>query len=73
VFENIKQIAQDNGWELTENAERIASFLKRQAEKYGKPYCPCTTIRTEQTVCPCKTMREKGVCHCGLFKPAEKN
>lgn len=36
-------------------------------DKYGKEYCPCQPQRTEDTVCPCKNMRELHACKCGLY------
>lgn len=43
--------------------------LKRNKEKYGKKYCPCSLVRDEDTVCMCKEFREmeEGTCHCQLY------
>lgn len=34
-------------------------------------YCPCSLIKSEDTVCPCKEFREstelERPCHCGLY------
>lgn len=51
-------------WEL------IQKGLKRNKEKYGKRYCPCSLVRNEDTICMCKEFREapKGTkCHCGIY------
>lgn len=31
--------------------------------------CPCVPkyARTDDTICPCKSMREENICKCGLF------
>lgn len=36
---------------------------------YGKRYCPCSLVRTDDTVCMCKEFREmeEGTCHCQLY------
>lgn len=34
---------------------------------YGARYCPCAVNRTNDTVCPCKNMRELNECHCQLY------
>lgn len=49
--------------------ETVLAGLKRNKEKYGARYCPCSLIRTEDTICPCKEFREMGVgtCHCQLY------
>lgn len=49
--------------------ETVLSGLKRNKEKYGKRYCPCSLERTDDTVCMCKEFREmdKGICHCQLY------
>jgi len=30
-------------------------------------YCPCVVSRSEDTICPCKKMREENKCICGLY------
>lgn len=52
-----------------DKVERIKSALVQKSLKYGKSYCPCVPPRShnDDTVCPCKTYRETGVCHCGLY------
>lgn len=57
---------------VTDNKEIrriVLDGLKRNKEKYGKRYCPCSFIRNEDTVCPCKEFREmeEGICHCQLY------
>ena len=38
--------------------ETVLAGLKRNKEKYGKKYCPCSLVRDENTVCMCKEFRE---------------
>ena len=49
--------------------ETVLAGLKRNKEKYGKKYCPCSLVRDEDTVCMCKEFREmeEGICHCQLY------
>lgn len=49
--------------------ETVVAGLKRNKEKYGKFYCPCSVIRNDDTVCQCKEFKEmeSGWCHCQLF------
>lgn len=49
--------------------ETVLAGLKRNKELYGKRYCPCSLIRTDETVCMCKEFQEmeEGTCHCQLY------
>lgn len=38
--------------------ETVLAGLKRNKEKYGKKYCPCSLVRDEDTICMCKEFRE---------------
>lgn len=48
--------------------ETVLAGLKRNKEKYGKKYCPCSLVRDEDTICMCKEFREmeEGTCHCQI-------
>lgn len=48
--------------------ETVLAGLKRNKELYGKRYCPCSLIRTDETVCMCKEFQEmeEGTCRCML-------
>ena len=51
----------------------VEKFRKKLDETDG--YCPCRTVRNDDTICPCKDFREQetpGSCHCGLFMKVEK-
>lgn len=52
----------DTGHVLT-----ILSRLGENEIRYGKPYCPCLSQHTEDTVCPCRYMRKNQACRCGLY------
>jgi hypothetical protein len=41
--------------------------------KANNGYCPCKTIKNEDTKCICKEFMEQGLgeCHCGLYKKIE--
>ena len=53
-----------------EHAESI-----RQAIYENEGYCPCSTIKNEDTKCMCKEFREakSGTCHCGLYIKEESS
>ena len=50
--------------------ERIRKGIEKKKERFGAGYCPCVTplAHSEDTICPCRTSRETGYCHCGLYK-----
>ena len=43
--------------------------IVKQKLKENNGYCPCRTIKTDDTRCICKEFREQseGECHCGLY------
>ena len=49
--------------------ETVLAGLKRNKEKYGKKYCPCSLVRDEDTVCMCHQITEKkdSTGHCQLY------
>lgn len=52
-----------------EHRRMILDALYDNYCRYGKRYCPCSVIRDNDTVCPCKDFRDmkEGICHCGLY------
>ena len=57
-----------------EHVKRIDRLLEENLKKYGKRFCPCTIIRDDDHVCPCKEFIEsetKGECHCGKYIKTE--
>ena len=51
-----------------ELANQIRTMLKN-----NNGYCPCKTVKNEDTKCICKEFMEQGLgeCHCGLYKKIE--
>lgn len=52
------------------NPDREIVTRVQEALKESDGYCPCATIRNEDTKCMCKDFRENvssGECHCGLY------
>ena len=45
--------------------EHVQQILKALEIKDG--YCPCVITKNEDTVCPCKKMREENYCCCKLY------
>ena len=57
-----------------EQVERIDKLLKKNEEKYGKRYCPCSVVHDDEHVCPCVEFIEStelGDCHCGKYTKVE--
>jgi ferredoxin-thioredoxin reductase catalytic subunit len=50
---------------LTDNKEHIEKILQGIAKKDG--HCPCVLAMNEDTICPCKKMREESKCCCKLY------
>jgi ferredoxin-thioredoxin reductase catalytic subunit len=63
-----EKYAQMMGLQIGEHANIILEGLELNKSLYGYRYCPCSLIRTTDTICPCKNMKENRECHCGLFK-----
>ena len=53
---------------ITDRINIMAEKFLRQEKVYGDIYCPCQAKKDEDTLCPCKFMREHNACRCGLFK-----
>ena len=62
---------------LNPDKEHVNDVYKNLAHNillYGAAYCPCQSRHIKDTICPCKFMRDKGACRCGLYlKDGEKN
>lgn len=73
ILNELKLIAEENGYELTENAEKIAKFRARTGLDLGKcvcdpknPYKGCIS-----NLCR-KEIEEDGVCGCRCFRRVDK-
>lgn len=53
--------------QLNPNEKVVEAIRKRLVVTGG--YCPCITEQNEDTICPCKKMREEGKCCCTLYVP----
>ena len=51
------------------NSDKEVVDLIRQKLKENDGYCPCRTVKNEDTKCICKEFleQEEGECHCGLY------
>ena len=48
--------------------ELVAEIRKAIQENDG--HCPCSIVKSDDTLCMCKAFRDKeepGECHCGLY------
>ena len=50
---------------LNPDREFVSKFTKKLKENDG--YCPCAIVKTKDTKCKCKDMREKNICICELY------
>ena len=67
--------AQKYGMQVNPKATIALGVLEKLGEnqvKYGAPFCPCLPTHKDETVCPCRYMRELKACRCGLYvRPKE--
>lgn len=72
IKEELKKIAKDNNYTLTDNIDKIIKAKLRFFGEENWRNCPC--VRDGKHACLSETCREqiesKGVCHCNLFKKA---
>ena len=70
VVEEIKKLAKENNFGLTDNAERIAGAKLRFFGIDDWKKCPCVNDGEHACISPkCREQIEnEGVCHCNLFK-----
>ena len=46
--------------------EKVVTAIRNRLQ-ITKGYCPCVPEQTQDTICPCKKMREDGKCCCNLY------
>jgi len=51
---------------LNPNKELLGKIQNRI--KLNDGFCPCNPKKDADTKCPCKDVRETGICHCSLYK-----
>lgn len=69
TYEPEKNAAQ-YGMQVNPKTYHVVSTLEKlgmNQVKYGAPYCPCLPSHTNDTICPCRYMREMKACRCGLY------
>ena len=50
---------------LNEDKEHVLKIIDGIYKRKG--HCPCMIEESEDTICPCKDMRENSKCHCKLY------
>lgn len=69
ILSEMKLIAEENGVELTENAEKIASFRARTGIRLNKCVCdPKNPYRGCISNLCMKEIKEENICHCRAFQ-----
>lgn len=51
--------------QLNSNRVLVMQIMRGVVAKGG--YCPCKVQKTEENLCPCRDLYDKGVCVCGLY------
>lgn len=64
----LNKIANEAGYAISDNDQRVDTILKKLNERNG--HCPCGGM-TDEFICPCRMMREYGACKCGLYMNAK--
>lgn len=74
IKNKLKEYATKNNYNIRSEQllYTLSDKFSMQVSKYGSMYCPCQNARNEDTICPCKHMREKGACRCGLYTRGTK-
>jgi len=49
------------------NPDTLKVEKVRKALSVNNGFCPCVLTKSEDTLCPCKKMRENSECVCGLY------
>lgn len=71
---DIDMTAAKFGKVVNENRRAAMSLkLKRMEDEFGEPFCPCHNQQTEDTICPCKYLRNYDSCRCGLYVNQQEN
>lgn len=60
-------IESKNGTILVLNPNKKVVESIRKLIKQNTGHCPCNPLLNEDTVCPCREVREEGECRCGLY------
>jgi hypothetical protein len=73
IMDNIKQLAAENGYELTEYAEKIAKAKERFFGEEEWQRCPCDPNSDRACISDrCKEeIARDGHCHCNCYKAKE--
>ncbi len=61
----VKKYLDMHNMQLNPNEKVVEAIHKRLIATKG--YCPCVPEQNEDTLCPCKKMREEGHCCCTLY------
>ena len=76
--EEVKKIAESNGWKINDNDKVIMGNLRvqnRNYEKHGAYYCPCKPDKIKKNICGVENgcvdctseIKEMGHCTCNLY------
>lgn len=70
IVEKFKVLAEKNGYDLTDNAPKIARAKLNFFGETQWAKCPCVQDGKHACISPLckKQIEEEGICHCSLFK-----
>ena len=65
----LNKISEQTGYIISDNDDKVEGILNALNRRNG--HCPCGG-NGDQFLCPCKNMREYGICKCGLYENMKK-
>ena len=65
LIENV--IHARNGTTVVKNPNIDKVMLIEKLCEENEGYCPCGGLHKKEYKCPCKMVRESGICNCGLY------
>lgn len=68
-IEDVQVYLDKHNMQLNPDSKVVEAIKKRLVVTNG--YCPCRPEQTDDTICPCKIMREEGHCCCTLYVPKQ--
>ena len=65
----LNRISEQTGYIISSDDKKVDGILDALNRRNG--HCPCGG-NGDQFLCPCKNMREYGICKCGLYENMKK-
>ena len=70
----LRGVAEKNGYTINEKRFPVmVDKFTQKVEETWQMYCPCQVNQNQDTICPCRYMREHNACRCGLYTKEDNN